>query len=80
MKISGVVAYIRVTEGGKIKLTLDDVSSEKQPPTTWCHEVLFTSNTYDSEAMKSLNLTKEQYADIGENLIIRLLALDGKLK
>ena len=80
MKMNGVVAYIQETEDGKTTLVFDDVSSEKQPPASWRHEVLFTSNSYDSEAMKTLNLTKEQYAEIGENLIIRLLALDGKLK
>jgi hypothetical protein len=80
MKMNGVVAYIQETEDGRTTLTFDDVSSEKQPPTSWCHEVLFTSNCYDSEAMKNLNLTKEQYGEIGENLIIRLLALNSKLK
>ena len=80
MKMNGVVAYIQETEDGKTTLTFDDVSSNDQPPTSWYRGVPFTLNSYNSEAMKNLNLTKEQYAEIGENLIIRLLALGGKLK
>jgi len=30
--------------------------------------------------MKNLSLTKEQFAEIGENLVIRLLVLAGKIK
>lgn len=79
-KMNGVVAYIQETEDGKTMLTFDDVSSEKQLPIYWRKEVLYTSNSYSSAAMESLSLTKEQYAEIGESLIIRLLALDGKIK
>ena len=43
MKMNGVVAYIQEREDGTTTLTFDDVSSEEQPPTLWCHEVLFTS-------------------------------------
>jgi hypothetical protein len=78
MKMNAVVAYIQQTEDGRTTLTFDDVSSEAQPPTLWCREALFTSNSYDSEAMKNLNLTKKQYAEIGENLVMRLLALGAR--
>jgi len=78
--MNGVVAYIVETGDGRITLTIDDVSSSKQPPTSWCQEFFYTSNSYDSEAMKNMSLTKEQYAKIGENIILRLLAVNGKLK
>jgi len=80
MKANGVVAYIQETDDGKITLTFDDVSSEKQPPSSWQRVVLYTSNSYDSDVMKKLSLTKQQFAEIGENLIIRLLVLAGKIK
>ena len=78
--MKGVVAYIQEIEDGKTMLTFDDVSSDKQSSTHWSKEVLYTSNSYDSAAMESLSLTKKQYAEIGESLIIRLLALNGKIK
>lgn len=68
MKMNGVVAYIQETEDGKTTLTFDDLSSESMPPKRWNHEVLYTYNSYNSEAMNNMKLTKEQYAEIGETL------------
>jgi hypothetical protein len=78
--MKGVVAYIQEIEDSKTMLTFDDVSSENNLSTNWSKEVLYTSKSYDSNAIENMNLTKEQFAEIGENLIIRLLALNGKLK
>jgi hypothetical protein len=58
IKMNGVVAYIVETSDGRITLTMDDLSSSKQPPTSWCQEFFYTSNSYDSEAMKKMSLTK----------------------
>ena len=76
--MNGVVAYIAETEEGRTTLTFDDVSSET--PTSWRHKVLYTRASYDSKALEEMALTKEQYAEIGENLMIRLLAINGKLR
>ena len=78
--MKGVIACIQEMEDGITMLTFDDVSSEYNLFTNWSEEVLYTSKSYDSNAIENMNLTKEQYAEIGENLIIRLLALNGKLK
>jgi len=77
--MNGVVAYVVENDTGRAILTMDDVSSNRQPPTIWSQELFYTSNSYDSEAMKNLKLTKEQYAEIGENIILRLLAVNGLL-
>ncbi|GAB1257901.1 hypothetical protein NBRC116494_24030 [Aurantivibrio plasticivorans] len=78
--MEGVVAYIE-DEGGEIKLTFDDVSCrDGENPSTWNKEFLFTSASFDRDAISSLSLSKEQFAEIGENLIIRLLALNGKIQ
>ena len=75
--MKGVVAYIEDTENGGIKLVFDDVhSNDAKNPKKWDHEVFFTSNNYDQEKLKGMELSKEQYAEIGENIIIRLLALN----
>jgi len=78
--MKGVIACIQEMEDGITMLTFDDVSSEYNLFTNWSEEVLYTSKSYDSNTIENMNLTKEQYAEIGENLIIRLLALNGKLK
>ena len=77
--MNGVVAYLTETQDGRTTLTFDDVSSDEGSPTCWRHEILYTLNSYDSDALEHLSLTKEQFAEIGENLIMRLLARNGKL-
>jgi hypothetical protein len=78
--MNGVVAYIQKTEDGKTMLTFDDVSADNEMPIKWTKRVLYTSHAYNSEAMAKLELTNEQYAAIGESLVIRLLVLNSKLK
>jgi hypothetical protein len=80
IKMNGIVAYIVETADGRTKLIIDDVISNNQPPTNWRQEIFCTSNTYDSEVIENMNLSKEQYAEIGENIILRLLAMNGALK
>lgn len=77
----GVAAYISEETDGSIRLIFDDVKSidDSQTP-DWQYQALFTSNSYGAESLKSLSLSKEQFAEIGENLVVRLLALDGYLK
>ena len=79
--MKGVVAFIKDQEDGSIRLVFNDVetSSGTDNP-DWKHIVHFTSNSYNSKSFKELSLSKEQFAQIGENLVIRLLALGGHLK
>ena len=79
--MKGVTAYLSEDNDNKINLVLNDVvatSNDKNPD--WKHDVHFTSKDYDSDALKDLSLTEQQYADIGKNLVIRLLALSGGIK
>jgi hypothetical protein len=79
--MNGVIAFIQEQKDEKIRLVFNDAeaSGESENP-NWKHRALFTSNTYDADAIKNLSLSKEQYAEIGENLVIRLLTLGGHLK
>ena len=79
--MKGVTAYIKQNTSKEIQLVLNDVvsTSDNDNP-NWKHSVLFTSNAYDEEALRELSLSKEQFAEIGENLIIRLLALNDLIK
>ena len=79
--MKGVAAYLKDDENGMLHLVLDDVeamSGENTPD--WKHLVPYTSNAYDEKSIKDLSLSKEQFAEIGENLVIRLLALGGLIK
>ncbi|WP_417530848.1 hypothetical protein [Marinobacter lipolyticus] len=77
--MKGVAAYIEPA-GGEIRLTFDDMETESVAPTTWTKTTHFTSNTYPEAELENMSLSKEQYAEIGENLVLRLLALNGRLE
>ena len=64
--------------GEKCRLVFDDVSAPDKA-SEWRRERPFTSKEFDCERLVGLKLTKEELAQIGENLVIRLLALNGKL-
>ncbi len=79
--MKGVAAFIKDQEDGSIRLVFNDVeASTGTDNPDWKHIVLFTSNNYNAKSLKELSLSKEQFAQIGENLIIRLIALGGHLK
>src|SRR5262245_8012992 len=71
---TGVVATLTPGTDNRIRLTLDDVSTELMlDAVTWKHVRLFTYREYDSAALQDLRLSREQFAEIGENILIRLL-------
>ena len=79
--MKGVAAFIKQEANDEIKLVFNDVNSTSENDATdWNHSVIFTSNNYNEKALRELSLSKEQFAQIGENLIIRLLALNGLTK
>jgi len=79
--MKGVTAFLKQEPSNEIQLVLNDViSSSEKDNTDWKHDVLFTANAYNEKALIDLSLSKEQYAEIGENLVIRLLALNGLIK
>lgn len=79
--MKGVAAFIKQEANNEVKLILNDVNSTSDSDNPdWSHSVIFTSNNYDENKLKELSLSKEQFAEIGENIIIRLLALNGLAK
>ena len=67
--------------GRKYSLPNDDVEAGSASENgNWKHSVLFTTRNYDSDTLKDLALTKKEFAQIGEDLVIRLLALRGGTK
>jgi hypothetical protein len=79
-RMKGVAAYIE-RDGDETRLTFDDIEADSAvDPTTWSKTVLYTYNAYPSDDLEAMSLSKEQYAEIGENLLLRLLAINGRLK
>ena len=79
--MKGVVVFIKELGDGTVRLTFNDVeASSDAHDTDWKHGAPFTSNSYNSHSFDGLSLSKDQFAQIGENLVIRLLALSGRLK
>ena len=73
--MNGVTAFIQKQKDGTYRLILNDVvaSSDTDAP-DWKHSILFTYNNYDSASLKDMSLSQEQFADIGQNIIARLIA------
>lgn len=71
----GIVVTLRHTSDGKICLVLDDVHYQAAlDASLWRHERFFTAKEYSSKDLQELRLSKEQFAEIGENIILRLTA------
>jgi len=78
---SGVVACIRNIPGGKMRVIFDDVKSDRTTkPKQWKHQVVFKWHEFDRDKLVNLELSEKEFAVIGQDLLIRLLALDGDLQ
>ena len=77
-----VAVLASLTESGSnTRLVFDDVSRQSTADgIAWAHKSLFTVADFPTEELEQLALSKDQFARIGENVVIRLLALTGKLK
>lgn len=74
---TGIVTSFHRLNDGKIRLVFDDV---RQMPmldaSGWRHERLYTSAEFDQKKFEELELSKEELAQLGENLVCRLVALE----
>ena len=73
--MKGVTVFLQKQSDGKHRLIINDVvaSSDTDKP-DWKHSILYTYNNYDSVALKNMSLSQEQFAEIGQNIIARLIA------
>ena len=74
--MNGLVSYFESVDNETLRLVFKDVSSQSESATFWENAILFTHNDYSIEDLKSLNISNEEFALIGQNLVIRLLALN----
>jgi hypothetical protein len=77
----GVVACLRDVGNGASRLTFDDVSGDRtNNPVAWTFTTFFTAQDYENGALEQMGLSAAEYQTIGENLVARLLALNGRAK
>ena len=75
-----VVTCLHDLGNGFSKLIFDDAVSESASnPVMWSFESFYTWRKYPNENLDEMKLTAQQYQEIGENLVARLLALNGSV-
>jgi len=67
---------------GKSRLFFDDVKSDKEnSPTQWTHDYFYTfTPELENDAIDEMQLTSQQYEQIGIAVVARLLALNDRIK
>jgi hypothetical protein len=76
-----VVACLRDLGNGSSKLIFDDVVGDSENnPINWSFDCFFTWNDYANVKLDEMKLSPEQYQVIGQNLVTRLLALNGRVR
>ena len=78
----GLAVTLRDMGDGASRIYFDDIVSEKDNnPKSWEFESFFTfSTSFENEKLDQLELDAEDYARIGENIVMRLLALHKRVK
>ncbi|MGH8163066.1 MAG: hypothetical protein ACREP1_01885 [Rhodanobacteraceae bacterium] len=78
----GVVACLRDTCDGTSRLIFDDVVVDQAHDNarTWRHRTLYTWAQFDNVELDEMNRSDEDYQRIGEALVARLLAINGRMK
>lgn len=78
---NGVVVCLRTTVNGKSRLIFDDVKGDSSlNPVAWSLSGFYTWREYSDEDLDQMKLSKCDYQEIGENLVARLLGLNGRTK
>ena len=77
----GVVVSLLDVGNGTYRVILDDVRAEDPVrETSWKFDCFFTHKRLDSAQTNAMSLRPADYQGLGENLLARLLALNGNLK
>lgn len=76
----GVVACLRGRDDGTSDLVFNDVRADHpENPVNWESYRFYTLKNLSDDQLDSLSLTADQYRELGESLVIRLLALNGRI-
>ena len=74
----GVVVSILRTSEGRLSLVLDDVQLQPSgSESRWRSSAFFTAREYLEPDLVDGALSHDEFAQIGENIVLRLMALRG---
>ena len=78
----GLAVCLRDMGNGRSRLFIDDVKSDKKTnPINWQYDYFYTfTPELENEEIDHMNLSDEQYKDIGVAVVARLLALNSRVK
>ena len=77
----GVVVSLLDLGDGRCRVILDDVHSDSpQRETSWHFELFYTHKSLDARQMDEMALPDNEYRGLGEAILARLLALNGRAK
>jgi hypothetical protein len=77
---TGVVATLMAVDGDTCRLIMNDVRrGGARGKTSWKQQRFFTHKDLNSKKLNNLTLTPDEYRQIGENLLVRILALNPTL-
>ena len=72
---TGVVCCLRELPSGEVRLTIDDVANQSSRTSgPWEHRALFTCKDFEAKAIAGLNLSEQELAELGFNVLARLVA------
>jgi hypothetical protein len=77
----GVVVSLMDMGDGTCRVILDDVRSDRpERKTSWQFECFYTHKRLDSLQLDAMALPDSEYQGLGEHILARLLALNGRVK
>lgn len=75
----GIVVTLVDGDDGTSRVVMDDVMSARPiRETSWSFEVFYTHKRYRSADLDDMSLSRDEFAAIGEAIMARLLALNGR--
>jgi hypothetical protein len=78
----GIVICLRDLGDGRSRLIFDDVVADDPGcgERVWRHKVFFTHNAYPNDQLDGMELSDQQFQEIGEAIVARLLAINNRVK
>ena len=77
----GLVICLRDVENGTSRIYMDDVKSDSgKNPATWHYDCFYTfTPEFENSTINDMALSDEDFQKIGESVVARLLALNGRV-
>jgi len=78
----GLVVCLRDMGNGNSRIFIDDVKSDQQKlPINWKHDYFYTfTPEFNNEVIDEMQLSDDDFQKIGEVVVARLLASNGRAK